>query len=65
MVDPDAEVGPQLDTLYWRLTGERPDPSWTTSALALHEDAAALAGDEAAWTTLITVLLRDPRFLTR
>ena len=65
LVDPDGDVEPQLETLYWRLVGERPDPDWTTAALALYDEAAALAGEEAAWTTLITVLLRDPRFLTR
>jgi hypothetical protein len=58
--DPAFEA--QIDTLYLRLLARRPTDDEVADDVALWQ----AAGDPAAgWTALLTVLLRDPEFVTR
>jgi len=65
LIELDGELGDQLEALHWRLYAERPEALWTESIAELWSQAEALEGSEAAWTTVLTVMLRDPRFVSR
>jgi hypothetical protein len=63
----DLDAAPDeatLSALHWRLYARRADAGWLADAGALW--AAVEAGDsaEAAWTSLLSVMLRDPDFVT-
>ncbi|MFN7146886.1 MAG: hypothetical protein ACK4YP_24135, partial [Myxococcota bacterium] len=58
----DPAFTAQLDTLYLRLFARRPTEAERADDIALWQ----AAGDPAAgWTALLTVLLRDPEFVTQ
>lgn len=66
---PDARPGDEafaaeLAALHWRLYGRRPGATRLAEDAALWTALDADSGAIAAWTGLISVLLRDPEFLT-
>jgi len=60
----DAAFDEELARLHWRLLGERADATWLDEVTTLWEQVAAEEGAVAAWTTVVTVLLRDPLFVS-
>lgn len=60
-LDLSGPVDETLETLHWRLYGERPSTEQVGAAVALYE---ALPDDE-AWVGVLSGLLRDPAFWTR
>jgi hypothetical protein len=61
----DWDFTQELADLHWHLFAQRPDDSRITAAEDLWSAVLELDGPEAAWRTLLTVLLRDPEFVTR
>ena len=53
-----------LDALHWQLFGQRSDANWRASITDLWSQVEALEGAQSAWTTVLTVTLRDPEFLS-
>lgn len=59
----DAAFTDQMETLYWRLYGERPTDEWTSSITQLWTVIAADEGPANAWAAVLTAMLRDPAML--
>jgi hypothetical protein len=69
LVDPsttpdDPAFRAQLAALVWRLHARRPDEATLGALTELWTAANTRGGATGAWTTVLTVLLRDPDFLT-
>ena len=60
----DAVFTEALDALHWRLYAVRADADWRAGIEALWLDVEAEDGAEAAWRTVLTVMMRDPLFVT-
>ncbi len=61
----DAVFTAALEAAYWRLLATRPTSEDTAELTALYEAAiAAGASDNDAWASVLSVLLRDPAFLS-
>ncbi len=58
----DAEFTDQLITLHRRMHGSSPDDARLAEDVALWEAVEATAGPEAAWRSVVAVLIRDPDF---
>ena len=59
-----ADFGPAVSALFWRLTALELQDAEITELGLLWEAVAQESGPQAAWEVLVTVMLRDPRFLT-
>ncbi len=59
----DEAFSEWLDATYWRLYGERPDEEWHDAAEHLWTEIS-IDGPEQAWIGLLSVMLRDPLFVT-
>lgn len=55
---------PAVSALFWRLTATELEASELAELTSLWDAVAEESGAEAAWEVLVTVFLRDPRFLT-
>ena len=53
-----------LDALHWRLYAVRSDADWRAELGGLWTAVEAEDGAEAAWRTVLTVMLRDPLFVS-
>ncbi len=60
----DARFDAELDRLWWRTLATRPTEAEHAELAALWTAVAAAEGPEAAWTDVLTVLLRDPAFVS-
>ncbi len=58
------EFGPTLRSLFWRLTAMKLADAELAELASLWDAVQAESGAEAAWEVVVTVMLRDPRFLT-
>ena len=60
----DAVFDAAVSNLYLRALSIEPGADEVDAALALWSDVEAVAGPEAAWTALISAVLRDPQFVS-
>ncbi|MFN7142290.1 MAG: DUF1585 domain-containing protein [Myxococcota bacterium] len=60
----DAAFAAELRDLHWRLHAERPDDARIADTTALWEAVAAESDASTAWIAVLTVLLRDPAYVT-
>lgn len=58
----DAAFGAELDRLYWRLYGERPESDWHSQIIALYDAVESSEGGAEAWKSVLTAMFRDPLF---
>ncbi len=60
----DPAFDAELVDLHRRILADRPDATWIASATALWEAVAAEASPTMAWGAVVTVLLRDPAYVS-
>lgn len=60
----DEAFATELARLHWRLHAQRPSDARLVEDEALWTELEASSGATAAWSGLVSVLLRDPDFLT-
>ena len=60
----EAAFEAELAALHLRTTGQPAEADWLEEITALWEAAEAQDGPAAAWTAVVTALLRDPDFLS-
>lgn len=58
------ELGDQFEELTWRLYGRAPMEGEAATFEALFDEIAAQSTDDQAWATVLSVMLRDPEFLS-
>ncbi|MCB9797246.1 MAG: hypothetical protein H6741_31545 [Alphaproteobacteria bacterium] len=54
----------ELRSLHWRLYAERPSEEWLENITALWAAVYAQGAEEEAWASVLSVMLRDTRFMT-
>lgn len=59
-----ADFEPAVQALFWRLTAIELEAEELAELASLWDSVAEESGAVAAWEVLVTVFLRDPRFLT-
>lgn len=59
----DPSFTAMLDALHWRLYATRPDDAWRDEVTGLWR-AVEPEGAAAAWTAVVSAMLRDPAFVT-
>ena len=59
-----TDFEPAVSAIFWRLTALELQDAEVTELGLLWEAVAQESGPQAAWEVLVTVMLRDPRFLT-
>lgn len=59
----DADFDAALESLHRRMYGTRATKAWTADISALWEEVDANDGEQAAWASVIAVMLRDPAFV--
>lgn len=59
----DAAFTTELEELHWRLYARRPEAERIAAAVALWEAVEAEDGARAAWSGLVSAMLRDPEFV--
>ena len=60
----DPAFDAELVDLHRRLLADRPDAAWVAAATTLWEDVAAESDAGVAWGAVVTVLLRDPAYVS-
>jgi len=60
----DASFEGTLVSLHWQLYARRADAEWLSDVSALWAAVEASEGPEAAWASVLSVMLRDPDFLS-
>lgn len=62
LTEADPAFDEVLDHLHLRIHAALPDDDQRAAERALFSQVSALAGPQAAWTSLVSVMLRDPLF---
>jgi len=60
----EAPSSDDLGRLWWRLMATEASETQLAALAALWDEVAATEGSEAAWSAVLSVLLRDPLFVT-
>ena len=60
----DSAFEALLEHLHWQLFAKRSDPAWVEAMTTHWENVEELEGAQIAWLSVISLMLRDPLFLS-
>ncbi len=60
----DDDFEARLEALHWRLYATRAGADWLAEVTEFWQQIDDMAGPEAAWTALLSAMLRDPAFVS-